>query len=136
VQRFVLTPGYAGPLFAPVAPIVPGPVEQISDGVRVRLETDRVVALGRSALRFAVSDASTDAPVTDLEPFLGAAGHLLIVDAQLRGAIHGHPEDAGSAGPVVTFDPLLPFPGRYKLWAQFQRRGRVITVPFVIDVEQ
>jgi hypothetical protein len=86
-------------------------------------------------LRFILSDASTNAPVTDLEPYLAAAGHLLAVDGQLREPIHGHPEDQ-SSGPVVTFDPVLPAAGRYKLWVQFQRKGRVITVPFVIEVPE
>jgi hypothetical protein len=39
-------------------------------------------------------------------------------------------------GPVVTFDPILPAPGRYKMWLQVQRKGTVITAPFIIDVQE
>jgi hypothetical protein len=48
--------------------------------------------------------------------------------------MHGHPEGALSSGPVLTFGPVFPAPGRYKLWLQFQRKGKVVTAPFVIEV--
>lgn len=40
------------------------------------------------------------------------------------------------AGNKVTVSAHTTFPdaGLYKLWAQFQRGGRVITVPFVVRV--
>ena len=61
----------------------------------------------------------------DLQPYLGAAGHALFVNQDLSAAMHGHPEGAPTAGPTVTFDPIFPAPGRYKVWVQFQRGGRV-----------
>jgi hypothetical protein len=36
----------------------------------------------------------------------------------------------------VTFAPIFPAPGRYKVWVQFQRQGAVLTAAFVIDVPQ
>lgn len=134
VQRALVTPHYTGRLFAAVSPDVTAR-EQTVDGLRVRLQADSLRPLRASALRFVVTDASTGAPIVDLEPYLGAPGHLLIVDADLRSAIHGHPERQ-SSGPEVAFDPVLPTAGRYKLWVQFQRKGRVVTVPFVIDVPE
>ena len=89
-----------------------------------------------TGVRFHVSDAATSLPVTDLEPYLGASGHLLIVNHDLTAAIHAHPEGAATSGPVVTFAPVFPAPGRYKVWVQFQRKGAVVTAAFVIDVPQ
>jgi hypothetical protein len=132
VQRAIVTPHYKGQLFG-------GSVleltdrEQVVDGLRVRLETDSVRPLRPSSLRFVIADASTGKPVTDLEPYLGAPGHLLIIDPDMKSAIHGHP-DTQTSGPEVAFDPVLPSAGRYKLWLQVQRKGRVVTVPFVIEV--
>jgi len=48
-------------------------------------------------------------------------------------AIHGHPEGQASSGPDMVFRLVLPSPGVYKLWLQFQRKGRVVTVPFVLE---
>jgi hypothetical protein len=136
VQRIVVTPGYKGSLFVQPASLTAGPLEQIADGIRVRLNPQSLAPRRASSLRFEIADAATNQPVSDLEPYLGAAGHLLVVSQDLTIAVHGHPEDVATSGPVVMFDPVFPMPGLYKLWAQFQRKGRTITVPFVITVSE
>jgi hypothetical protein len=85
-------------------------------------------------LTFRLADAQSGNPISDLEPFLGAPGHMLVVNADLTEADHVHPEEPATRGPVVTFQPLMPAAGTYKLWFQFQRHGTVTTVPFVIAV--
>ncbi len=134
VQRAIVTPGYAGRLFVPAPDLVPGPSEQVVDGLRIRVEIAPPVTLRETLLRVEVADATNSAAVTDIEPYLGASGHLLIVSNDLTLAMHGHPEGAPSSGPVLTFGPVFPAPGRYKLWLQFQRKGKVVTAPFVIEV--
>ena len=84
------------------------------------------------ALTFRIEDAASGAPVTDLEPYLGASAHLLVVPVDLTEAIHGHPTEDGR-GPAISFAPLVPRAGRYKVWIQFQRGGKVSTAAFVID---
>ena len=136
LHRAVVTPGYQGPLFAtaPELPDLPG--SQVVAGLRIQLEAVRLVPRRASRLVFTISDAVSGQPIVDLEPYLGAAGHLLVVNPDLTAAIHGHPEGTMTRGPSVSFDPVLPSPGRYKLWLQIQRRGEVITAPFVIEVTE
>jgi hypothetical protein len=136
VHRAVVTRGYARPLFTPSPEIVSVPPELIVDGLRIRMEAPSPSARRETTMRFHVSDAVSGQPMTDLEPYLGAPGHLLIVNQDVTTVIHGHPEGPSTTGPIVTFTPVLPGPGRYKLWAQFQRRGAVVTAAFVIDVPQ
>jgi len=152
LHRAIVTPGFMGSLFAPAPELTsdlpeastrPAPssgaaprgsgVERAAGGVTIRLEGSDLMAGKRGTLRFSVYDAA-HAPVTDLEPFLGAPGHMLLVNPSLTEAIHVHPEEQDERSPNVTFMPLLPAPGLYKLWVQFQRRGTVITAPFVIRV--
>lgn len=103
------------------------------DGMRVSLDASKLKAGDTQALTIRIDDAATGAAVTDLEPYLGASAHLLVVPADLTEAIHGHPtEDVH--GPSVSFTPLIPRPGVYKAWIQFQRAGHVSTASFVIDV--
>ena len=106
---------------------------KIADGMRVSLDHSKVSAGDTKPLTIRIDDAATGAPVTDLEPYLGAGAHLLLVPVDLTEAIHGHPTDDGR-GPALTFDPLIPRPGAYKLWVQFQRAGKVTTAAFVISV--
>jgi hypothetical protein len=137
VQRVIVTPGYRGPLFrgAPRTSVDLG-TEKTVDGVRIRLAADRLKAGRDSLLVVTLADASNGAPITDLEPFLGAPGHMLIVSADLTEASHVHPEEQASGGPSISFHPLMPAAGFYKVWVQFQRHGRVITVPFVFAVQE
>jgi hypothetical protein len=136
LQRAIVTPGFSGPLFAPAPTPAVSPVERTVGGLRIRVEHEVLRPRRESLLRFVVSDAESGQPVTDLEPYLGATGHLLIVDTQLSTAVHGHPEGVRTTGPLVMFGPVFPAPGLYKMWVQLQRRGQIITAPFVVRVAE
>ncbi len=73
-------------------------------------------------------------PVTDLQPYLGAWGHLMIVHRDGATFVHSHPSEAKPTNGRVVFDARFPRAGTYKAWAQFQRGGRVVTLPFVFEV--
>ena len=91
-------------------------------------------------LAFTLTDSNTGRPVTDLQPYLGAFGHALILSEDMRDYVHSHPfEDIdavskGVGGPTVTFEGYMPKAGRYRAWSQFQRNGEVITIPFTVNV--
>jgi hypothetical protein len=104
--------------------------------VRITMQTEDFAAGKYACLTFTVTDAKTGRPVTDLEPYLGAPAHMLLVRADLTDAVHAHPEEIATGGPVVSFHPLVPAAGDYKLWVQFQRAGRVITEPFLLRTER
>jgi len=106
---------------------------KIAGGVRVSLDASKLRSGDAKPLTLRLEDAVSGGPIADLEPYLGASAHLLIVPVDLTEAIHGHPVD-DVRGPAIAFVPLLPRAGRYKAWIQFQRAGRVSTVAFVIDV--
>ena len=116
---------------------------KIVDGMRVSVDDAKVKAGETRPLAFRIEDTATGAPVTDLQPYLGAGAHLLVVSADLTEAIHGHPNEdasgagqrAGGHGAAVSFDPLIPRAGVYKVWIQFQRGGLVSTAAFVIDAK-
>lgn len=73
-------------------------------------------------------------PVTDLQPYLGAMGHLVIIRAETGEYIHAHPSTDRKAEGEVAFEAHFTGPGLYKAWGQFQRDGSVLTIPGVIEV--
>ena len=129
LQRALLV---SGPVRAAKQAVAAVPVMD----VRVTMNSEDFAAGKYACLTFTVKDAKTGAPVTDLEPYLGAPAHMLIVRADLTDAVHAHPEELATGGPTVSFHPLVPSPGDYKVWVQFQRAGKVITVPFVVRAER
>ncbi|MFC8798718.1 heavy-metal-associated domain-containing protein [Promicromonospora sp. NPDC057138] len=77
-------------------------------------------------------------PVTGLEPYLGAYGHLVALRDGDLAYLHVHPEgdepEPGSvSGPDVTFMTQAPTPGRYLLYLDFKVDGEVRTAHFVLD---
>ncbi len=130
-------------------------------GLRVNMQPAEPLRAGREVqLNFSVTDEASGQPVTDLQPYLGALAHFVIITADTSKYLHVHPMEAGAMpgmsdegmtgkmdeqpriGPAnktatkVTVSAHTTFPdaGLYKLWAQFQRAGKVITIPFVLRV--
>jgi hypothetical protein len=69
--------------------------------------------------------------VVEPEPYLGARGHLVAIDADDLAYLHVHPTD--SDGPV-SFAIADPTPGRYRLFFDFSVDGQVRTAAFTVDI--
>jgi hypothetical protein len=84
----------------------------------------------------AVTVERDGASVTDLEPYLGEAGHLVAVRSGDLAYVHVHPVDAGqaSSGPTVPFAFEPPSAGTYRLFFEFAHQGEVRTADFTVDV--
>jgi hypothetical protein len=68
-------------------------------------------------------------PVTDLQPYLGAYGHLVALRAGDLAYLHVHPTSA-TPGPELSFDAEVPSAGSYRLYLDFQHDGTVRTAEF------
>ncbi|MGB2568956.1 hypothetical protein ACPFP2_10950 [Micromonospora citrea] len=76
-------------------------------------------------------------PVTDLEPYLGAYGHLVALRQGDLAYLHVHPEGAPGdgrtpAGPAVSFAAEVPSTGAYRLYLDFRHGGAVHTAEFTV----
>jgi len=148
VRATVPVPGNA-PAPVPLKVDPSGP--KLVDGYSVTLRTKGPLRVNEEAeLNFEISKDGK--PVTDLQPYLGAMGHLVIISEDLEHFVHSHPLEAadgtktnahqhgaghsGSPGAdsVVRFHAHFEAPGVYKAWGQFQRAGKVLTAPFVVEV--
>jgi hypothetical protein len=71
-------------------------------------------------------------PVTDLQPYLGAYAHLVVIREDDLAYLHAHPDD-GPAGPDVGFDVEYDAAGRHAVYLDFKHRGVVRTAMFTVD---
>ena len=74
-------------------------------------------------------------PVTDLQPYLGAYGHLVALRVGDLAYLHVHPEGVPgdgqtTAGPRVGFQVEVPSAGTYRLFLDFRHAGVVRTAEF------
>jgi hypothetical protein len=74
--------------------------------------------------------------ITDLEEYLGALGHSVILREGTLDFIHAHPVEKTTQNGKVEFIVTFPEAGRYKVFTQFQRDGKIITTEFVVSVAQ
>jgi hypothetical protein len=152
-QQTLITAGFRGDLTAGQARLVPDKsLVKAAGGMRVELQlvpAERVggasgpVAGKPAYLRYRLTDEKTGEPVRDLQPYLGAWGHTLILDESATDYLHSHPtgmvpEGADRStlkgGPEVQFDTFFPHAGNYRVWSQFQRGGKVTTVSFTVHI--
>ncbi|MBC9936305.1 MULTISPECIES: heavy-metal-associated domain-containing protein [unclassified Leucobacter] len=104
-------------------------------GFDVSLEGDLLVG---SASTLTLSVSRDGKPVTTMEPYLGAFGHLVALREGDLAYLHVHPEGAEptpgeNSGPEVVFASEAPTAGRYFLYFDFQVDGKVYSAPFIVD---
>jgi hypothetical protein len=126
-----------------------------SSGYDVALTSSAPVAGEPAELAFRVSRDGR--PVDDLEPYLGALGHLVALRDGDLAFLHVHPEEdhggeeppdgheqASAAeaeatheapgGGEIRFAAEFPTAGRYRLFLQFRHAGTVRTVDYTLEV--
>ena len=115
----------------------------------------RPIRVGEEAgLRFSVERPVGD--TSSLQPYLGMPGHAVVVREDGRVFIHLHPMGTISPAAQARLSPVsldagghamhdvmpdslhfpyaFPEPGRYTVWVQLKRHGRVLTGTFSVDV--
>jgi len=157
LARPLVTAGYSGDLAADSAHLVPDttPAKHTVDDITASVSYDpQVCIVGLYChLNFHLTDTATSRPITDLQTYLGAFGHTLIMSEDMIQYVHSHPldilaqpdDDGGPpvflippdadlekirAGPDVTFEGLMPKPGSYRAWTQFRRGDKLHTFAF------
>ncbi len=114
--------------------------------VAVRIRTAKPPVAGRP------TTVDVDVAASDLQPWLGMAGHLVLRAENGPYFAHVHEltsmiaqvnpqpgkaipdETVARYGPRLRFVFSFPKPGRYRAWLQFARDFEVITVPFELVV--
>jgi hypothetical protein len=105
------------------------------DGYTVTLEGD--LTAGEDA-RLTLSVSKDGRPVTDLQPYLGAYGHLVALREGDLAYLHVHPDGSPGdgetePGPDVVFYAAVPSDGGYRLYLDFQHDGVVRTAAFAVS---
>jgi Cu+-exporting ATPase len=134
----------AGPAPTPV-PVQTADVRSFTgQGIHITLDGEAHVG-ETSDLTLRFHSESSGEALDDLQPYLGAAGHVVVMRADGSTFAHRHAETSDDQGrpvfalPGTTFGPDLDLhvrfdrPGAYRLWAQFRLGdGTVVTAPFVV----
>ncbi|WP_051853071.1 hypothetical protein [Streptomyces aureocirculatus] len=105
------------------------------DGYEVRLTGTPAPGKPRELTLRVLRDGK---PVTDLQPYLGAYGHLVALRAGDLAYLHVHPngepgDGSTKPGPTVSFTTTAPSAGTYRLFLDFRHEGKVRTAAFTVN---
>ena len=151
VFRFTIPPvAQPAATMQPLPPSTPSPTTMEAGPYSVKLAKTTLSA--RSAQEIPLDITKSGSPATDLQPYLGAAGHAVFVNTATLEYVHVHPmvrgaktesmdsmemnepQSAPVAGPQLMMHvPALPV-GTYKLWFQFRGGGTLYVAPFTLAV--
>jgi hypothetical protein len=114
--------------------------ERVVAGVRVSIaDNESLTARKTSGLTVTFKEADNGAPIKDLQPYLGAFGHLLMIHEDAQTYVHAHPDlrqDSNGKDGRLIFLARPPKAGLYRMWIEFQRNGRVEQTDFIIEVRE
>ncbi len=104
-----------------------------TDGYAAMLTFDKPVKVGAS-LAVQTTITKNGQPVADLDNYLGALGHMVVISEDTKQYLHVHPQDQADKGPAVGFQTQFEQAGRYRVFLQFNHGGQVRTADFVVNV--
>ncbi len=151
VFRFTIPPAaQPSATMQPLPPSTPSPASMAAGPYSVKLAKTTLSA--QAAQEIPLDITKSGSPATDLQPYLGAAGHAVFINTATLAYVHVHPmvrgaqmgsmgsmdTDEPQTGPVagphlMMHVPALPV-GTYKLWFQFRGGGSLYLAPFTLDV--
>ncbi|MGK5171486.1 hypothetical protein [Geodermatophilus sp. CPCC 205761] len=111
----------------------PAPTAEV-DGYTVTLDGE--LAPGQES-QLTLSVSRDGQPVTDLQPYLAAYGHLVALRDGDIAYLHVHPagepgDGTTAPGPDITFYATAPSAGEYRLFLDFQHGDVVRTAEFTV----
>lgn len=99
----------------------------------------------QTEITYSLNISQNGNPVTNLENYLGALGHSVIIKESTLDFIHTHSGDMvmdeemmremGHSTEDIQFTTTFPEAGIYEIFTQFQHEGKVLTVEYTIKVD-
>lgn len=135
-------------------------LEKTVENLRVSMKADAEIESNKELmLNFSVTDTGTNKPVTDLENYLGEKAHFVVISNDLRDFVHAHPVSmdnvksenssnsnaehkhddkvmANAENNTVSAHVTFPNTGLYKIFVEIKRQGKVLMIPFTVNVKQ
>jgi hypothetical protein len=106
------------------------------NGYAVELRLDKDQLRTKESVGFTTHVTKNGKPVTDLDHYLGALGHMVVISEDTEDYLHVHPMDSDSHGPDVLFHTAFEKAGIYRVFLQFKHNDQVQTADFTVRVAE
>lgn len=106
--------------------------ETTANGYDIVMTPDNISPNEDTTLELKIQDSNN---AVQLEPYLGALGHLVALRDGDLAYLHVHPEETDPEDGIIRFAVRFPTIGRYRLFLQAKPRGKLITASFDVCFE-
>ncbi|MCH8330168.1 MAG: hypothetical protein IH946_02125 [Bacteroidetes bacterium] len=106
-----------------------------NDGYHVELSMEKELTMN-TPTELKIHITENGKPVTDLDKYLGALAHMVVLSEDTEEYLHVHPMQSSTDGPDVILHTNFPKAGKYKVFMQFNHKGLVRTTNFVVQVDK
>ena len=104
-----------------------------NDGYKAEINSDKDFTVN-TPIQMKIHITKNEKPVTDLDKYLGALVHMVVLSEDTEEYLHVHPMESSTKGPDVIVHANFPKSGKYKVFMQFNHHGQVRTCDFVLEV--
>jgi Heavy metal binding domain len=105
------------------------------DGLTVTFDAhgEALTTVAHTHMHIDIMDNGKRLTPDQIENYLGAKAHIIMVETTTKEFLHIHPE---AAGDELEMNTTFAKPGTYRGWLQFQTKGKLHTADFVMVVAQ
>lgn len=104
-----------------------------TDGYLLSILNGQNLKVGSVSLPIVLEKDGKKVRRADLEDYLGAVAHIILIDQDDKNFIHIHPESS-EISPIHAYAAINKR-GLYRMWVQFKTDGKVHTADFTLDFQ-
>lgn len=111
----------------------PAKIKTETDGYTLAIPDGMSLKTGSVNLPIVLEKDGKKVQRTEIEDYLGAVAHIILINQDDKEFIHIHPASS-NISPIHAHADINK-PGLYRMWVQFQTDGRVHTADFTLDFQ-
>jgi len=105
-----------------------------TDGYALSIPDGKNLTTGAVSLPIVLEKDGKKLQRSDIQNYLGAVAHIILISQDDKDFIHIHPESS-EISPIHAHADISK-PGQYRMWVQFQTNGKVHTADFTLNFQQ
>jgi hypothetical protein len=109
-------------------------IKSETDGYSLLIPNGKNLKTGSVSLPIILLKDGKKIERVDIENYLGAVAHIILIGQDDKDFVHIHPESS-EISPIHAHAEISK-PGLYRMWVQFQTNGKVHTADFTLNFEQ
>lgn len=109
-------------------------IKSETNGYSLSIPNGKHLTTGSVSLPIILEKDGKKVERADIENYLGAVAHIILIRLDDKDFVHIHPEST-EISPIHAHADISK-PGLYRMWVQFQTNGKVHTADFTLNFEQ